>query len=371
MSKRPGGIFDPEGVKKRIDELEARTGDPGFWDKREQAEKVMLEVKRLRNRLEPWQKLRQEVIDLGDFHELVKEEKAEDQEADVRVQLDGLTKQYDKLHIIELLSDKNDEASSFLTIHSGAGGTESCDWASMLYRMYTRWVERHGWKYEIIDYQEAEGGIKSATIEVTGDYAYGYLKNENGIHRLVRISPFDAAARRHTSFASVHAMPILDDDIDIVIRPEDVRIDTYRAGGAGGQHVNKTDSAVRITHLATGIVVQCQNERSQFKNKDSAFKVLRARLFEHYKAEQDKEMDKIAGEKKDVSWGNQIRSYVFQPYTMVKDTRTKYSRGDIQNVMDGDIDSFIENFMLECWLAKHNPSKSKLGKGGGADDDDI
>jgi peptide chain release factor 2 len=329
----------------------------------------MLEVKRLRNRLEPWQKLHQDATDLVDFFDMAKAEKAEDQEADIKAQLADCRERYDKLHIIELLSEKNDDAGSFLTIHSGAGGTESCDWASMLYRMYTRWIERHGWKYEIVDYQEAEGGIKSATIEIQGDYAYGYLKNENGIHRLVRISPFDAAARRHTSFASVHAMPILDDDIDIEIRPEDVRIDTYRAGGAGGQHVNKTDSAVRITHLATGIVVQCQNERSQYKNKDLAYKVLKARLFEHYKAQQDKEMDKIAGEKKDVSWGNQIRSYVFQPYTMVKDTRTKYSRTDIQNIMDGDIDSFIQNFMMELWMAKHNPSKSKLGSAG--DDDDL
>jgi len=365
-----GGIFDPDGLKRRIAELEERSSEPGFWDKRETAEKVMLEVKRLRNRLEPWTKMRQDATDLFDLWEMAKEENAEDQEADIKAQMADIDARYNKYRIIELLSEENDANNAFLTIHSGAGGTESCDWASMLYRMYTRWVERRGWKYEIADYQEAEGGIKSATIEITGDYAFGLLKTEIGVHRLVRISPFDAAARRHTSFASVHVMPELDDTINIEIRPEDVRIDTYRASGAGGQHVNKTDSAVRITHLATNIVVQCQNERSQYKNKDFAYKMLRARLYEYYKAEQDKERDKIAGEKKDVSWGNQIRSYVFQPYTMVKDTRTKYSRTDIQNIMDGDIDSFIQDFMMQSWLLKFNPAKSRLKAGLGAQDDE-
>lgn len=364
-----GGIFDPVNLKKQIDELEERSGEPGFWDKRDAAEKLMLQVKRLRNRLEPWTKLHQDVTDLAEMLEMAKEEKDQSQESDLRAVMADCRARFEKLRIIELLSDEHDQLDAFLTIHSGAGGTESCDWASMLYRMYTRWVERHGWKYEIVDYQEAEGGIKSATIEIKGDYAFGYLKNEIGVHRLVRISPFDAAARRHTSFASVHAMPVLDDTIEFEIKPEDVRIDTFRAGGAGGQHINKTDSAVRITHYATGIVVQCQNERSQHKNKDFAYSMLRGKLYEYYKDIQDKERDKIAGEKKGVSWGNQIRSYVFQPYTMVKDTRTKYSRTDIQNVMDGDIDSFIEDFMAENWLARNDPSKSKLGSAG--DDDDL
>jgi peptide chain release factor 2 len=252
--------------------------------------------------------------------------------------------------VLELLSGENDPASAFLTIHSGAGGTEACDWVQMLLRMYTRWAERHGYRVDIIDLQEAEGGIKSATVQVNGDYAYGYLKAESGVHRLVRISPFDSNSRRHTSFASAFVFPVLDDTIDVDIKPEELRIDTYRAGGAGGQHVNKTDSAVRITHLPTGIVVQCQNERSQFKNKSFAMKVLRSRLYEHYKGERDKEREKLGSEKKEIAWGSQIRSYTFQPYTLVKDHRTKHEAGNIQAVMDGDLDGFIEAWLKMQWL---------------------
>jgi len=242
-----------------------------------------------------------------------------------------------------------DSASAFLTIHSGAGGTEACDWVSMLLRMYSRWCETHEYKIETIDLLEAEGGIKSVTLEITGEYAYGFLKVESGIHRLVRISPFDSNQRRHTSFASVYATPVIDEEIEIDIKPEELRIDTYRSGGAGGQHVNKTESAVRITHLPTGIVVQCQNERSQHKNKATAMKVLKSRLFEHIKKEQDEEKDKRESEKKDISWGNQIRSYVFHPYNMVKDHRTKYETGNVQAVMDGKIDNFIEEYLKNTW----------------------
>jgi peptide chain release factor 2 len=242
-----------------------------------------------------------------------------------------------------------DVADSFLTIHSGAGGTEACDWVNMLLRMYTRWTETNGYRTTIIDLQEAEGGVKSVTLQVDGEYAFGYLKGETGIHRLVRISPFDSSGRRHTSFASVYVSPVVEDDIDVDIKPEDVRVDTYRASGAGGQHVNKTDSAVRITHLATNIVVQCQNERSQHKNRAMAMKVLKSRLYEYYREERDAEQAKTAAEKKDISWGNQIRSYVFQPYTMVKDHRTKHETGNIQAVMDGSIDSFIEQYLRFTW----------------------
>ena len=224
----------------------------------------------------------------------------------------------------------------------------------MLYRMYTRWAERHDFKVEIADLLEAEGGIKSVTIQVEGDYAYGYLKCESGIHRLVRISPFDANARRHTSFVSVYVSPVIDDSIEIDIKPEDIRIDTYRSSGAGGQHVNKTDSAVRITHFETGIVVQCQNERSQIKNRAMAMKVLRSRLYEYYKAKQEEEKEKNAQEKKEMAWGSQIRSYVFQPYTMVKDHRTKAEVGNIQSVMDGNIDYFIEEYLKLLWQNKEN-----------------
>lgn len=266
--------------------------------------------------------------------------------------LTGLEERYKDLRLKEMLGDEVDEADAFLTIHSGAGGTEACDWVSMLLRMYLRWAEYKGYSVQTLDILEAEGGIKSITLQFNGLYAFGYLKGETGVHRLVRISPFDSGGRRHTSFASVYATPILDDTIDIDIRPEGLRIDTYRASGAGGQHVNKTDSAVRITHLDTGIVVQCQNERSQFKNKAMAMKILKSRLYEHYKELRDEEKEKNSAEKKEIAWGSQIRSYVFQPYTLVKDHRTKHEIGNIQSVMDGNIDAFIEEYLKLNWKQK-------------------
>ncbi len=264
---------------------------------------------------------------------------------ELEAQINALDDKFKPLKIKTLLDGKLDKNNVFLSIHAGAGGTEASDWASMLMRMYTRWAERHGFKCELLDMEENEGGIKSVTLKVSGPYAYGYLKGEAGVHRLVRISPFDSAKRRHTSFSSVYASAEVDDDIEIDIKPEDYRLDTYRAGGAGGQHVNKTDSAVRITHYATGIVVQCQNERSQYMNKDVAFKMLRAKLYEYYQKEREKEKEKDAIAKSDISWGNQIRSYVFQPYTLVKDHRTNYSTGNISAVMDGEIDDFIESWL--------------------------
>jgi peptide chain release factor 2 len=266
--------------------------------------------------------------------------------------LKRLREEAGKRELESLLSGEADASDTYLEVHAGAGGTEAQDWAEMLLRMYTRWAERRGYKVEIIDLLEAEGGIKSVTAEVTGEFAYGLLKAESGIHRLVRISPFDASARRHTSFASVFASPVIDDTIEVDIRPEDIRIDTYRAGGAGGQHVNKTDSAVRITHFPTGIVVQCQNERSQHKNKALAMKVLRSRLYQYYRERQEEERAKQEKEKKDISWGNQIRSYVFQPYTMVKDHRTKQESGNIQAVMDGALDPFIESYLAKEYEGK-------------------
>jgi len=263
--------------------------------------------------------------------------------------LKNLQNRFEKLNLLELMSGEMDKSGCFLTVHSGAGGTEACDWTHMLYRMYLRWAERRGFSLEEEDRLEAEGGLKSATVKIEGDYAYGYLKGESGVHRLVRISPFDANARRHTSFASVYVFPVIDDSIEVEIRPEDLRVDTYRSGGAGGQHVNKTDSAVRFTHLPTGIVVACQNERSQIKNRATAMSILKARLYEHYRQEKEKENEKFAQEKKDISWGMQIRSYVFQPYTMVKDSRTKTETGNIQAVMDGDIDPFIEEYLRFSW----------------------
>lgn len=305
----------------------------------------MTELKRIKARYEPWDTLMRELGDAEALFELALEAADEGMEGEVAGLLDRLRTSCDKLRVIELLGEKTDGAAAFLTIHSGAGGTESCDWASMLYRMYGRWAERRGFTMTLLDMQEAEGGIKSVDLQVDGDFAHGLLKGEGGIHRLVRISPFDSAGRRHTSFASVYVSPVFDDDIEVEVRAEDVRVDTYRASGAGGQHVNKTSSAVRMTHLETGIVVQCQNERSQLKNRATAMKVLKSRLYEYYRRKQEEERAEGAAEKKDIGWGSQIRSYVFHPYTMVKDLRTRRETGNIQAVMDGDIDSFIDAYL--------------------------
>jgi len=309
----------------------------------------MGEIKGLKNRYEPWIKLQKEMEDLETLYELAGEERDESQSREIEAVLKDLQHRYEKQNILELMSGEVDRNACFLTVHSGAGGTEACDWTQMLYRMYLRWAERRGFAVEEVDSLEAEGGLKSVTVKIDGDYAYGYLKGESGVHRLVRISPFDANARRHTSFASVYVFPVIDDTIEVEIRPEDLRVDTYRSGGAGGQHVNKTDSAVRFTHLPTGIVVACQNERSQIKNRAIAMSMLKARLYEYYRQEKEKENEKVAQEKKDISWGMQIRSYVFQPYTMVKDARTKTETGNIQAVMDGDIDPFIEEYLRFAW----------------------
>ncbi len=309
----------------------------------------MAEMKAVRGRLEPWDALRRDVLSLDEIFSLSRSDGDESMEGDIVSSLESAEKRFGELTVLELLSDEVDRNPAFLTVHAGAGGTEACDWANMLFRMYVRWAEAKGYSAETVDMLEAEGGIKSVTVKIDGDFAYGYLKGEAGVHRLVRISPFDANARRHTSFASVYVFPVLDDSIDVEIRPEDLRVDTYRSGGAGGQHVNKTDSAVRLTHLPTGIVVACQNERSQIKNRATAMSVLRARLYEHYREEQEKENEKYAQEKKDISWGNQIRSYTFQPYTLVKDHRTKIEAGNIQAVMDGAIDPFIQGWLKELW----------------------
>jgi peptide chain release factor 2 len=344
-----GGVFDVASIEKSIAEKEAKSAQPGFWNDAQKASKLMSEVKQLRDRIENWNKLKADMDALDEIYHLAKEEGGDSMEGDLRASFDDIKARFDKLEILELLSGEADPLGAFLSIHAGQGGTEACDWASMLLRMYSRWAERRGFKFDVIDVLEAEGGIKSATVQIDASFAYGYLKSESGVHRLVRISPFDANARRHTSFASVYIFPILDDSIDVEIRPEDIRIDTYRSGGAGGQKVNKTDSAVRITHLATGIVVTCQNERSQYKNKDVAMSVLKSRLYEYYKQEKEKENAKFASEKKEIAWGSQIRSYVFQPYTMVKDHRTKFMVGNIQSVMDGDIDNFIESYLRWRW----------------------
>jgi len=347
-----GGVFEDANFAQRISDIEAKTAEPGFWNDQENVDKTMASLKSLKNRYEPWKTLRSEVSDLHTLYELASEANDESETAGIETTLKALTDRYEKQNIVELMSGEMDKNPCFLTVHSGAGGTEACDWSQMLYRMYLRWAEQKGFTVEEVDRQEAEGGIKSATCRIEGDFAYGYLKGESGIHRLVRISPFDSNARRHTSFASVYLFPVIDDTIEVEIRPEDLRVDTYRAGGAGGQHVNKTDSAVRFTHIPTGIVVACQNERSQIKNRQIAMSMLKARLYEHYRQEKEKENAKFSQEKKDISWGHQIRSYVFQPYTMVKDSRTKVEKGNIQAVMDGDIDPFIEEYLKFVWRNK-------------------
>ncbi|GAB1454955.1 peptide chain release factor 2 [Spirochaetota bacterium] len=344
-----GGVFDDTAIRKSIENKEAQSSEPGFWNDQKRSERIMGEMKVLRHRLETWTDIHRAVIALDEIYSMAVEENEVSFEQEIASSLETIRGDFDKAITLELMTGEVDKAGAFITIHAGSGGTEACDWAGMLLRMYTRWCERNNFTYEVVDMLEAEGGIKSVTLEVDGAYVYGYLRGESGVHRLVRISPFDSNARRHTSFASVLILPVIDDTIDVSVKPDEIRIDTYRAGGAGGQKVNKTDSAVRITHLATGIVVTCQNERSQHKNKDVAMSVLKSRLYERYRIEQDKENEKYQGDKKDIAWGSQIRSYVFQPYTMVKDHRTKFSVGNIQAVMDGDIDQFIDSYLHFLW----------------------
>ncbi|HOB16412.1 MAG TPA: peptide chain release factor 2 [Defluviitoga sp.] len=338
-------VFNSEEKEKEVKELEKIMSEPEFWSDPENAQKVSKKAQNLKDEIEDFKKLENIFEDLDVAIELSEEDTTILEQVDEI--LKKIQKKVNEFQLKMLLSGKYDYANAFLTIHPGAGGTESQDWASMLLRMYIRWAEKNGYEVEILDCQEGEeAGIKSATIKIKGLYAYGKLKYEKGVHRLVRISPFDANGRRHTSFASVSVVPEIEDDIEIEIRPEDLRIDTYRAGGAGGQHVNKTDSAVRITHLPTGIVVAVQSERSQHQNKANALKILKARLYELEQQKKLEEKMKLMGEVKDISWGNQIRSYVLYPYTLVKDHRTNYEMSNAEAVLDGNIDDFIEAELL-------------------------
>lgn len=306
----------------------------------------MSDLRKLKAKVEPWRSLLKEMDDVKVMVELAKESGEIQDEQEAFSMLKKAREKYENLKIQNILSGEVDENDAFLVVHAGAGGTEAEDWALMLMRMYVRFCERKGWSLETVDSVEGEGGIKSVTLQISGLYAYGYLKGEGGIHRLVRISPFDSNARRHTSFTSVFVYPLLDDEVEVDIKSEDLRVDTYRAGGKGGQHVNKTESAVRFTHLPTGIVVACQSERSQLLNREIAMKMLRSRVYEYYKRQKEEENAKFNSEKKGISWGNQIRSYVFQPYTLVKDHRTKTEVGNIQSVMDGEIGVFIDSYLL-------------------------
>lgn len=339
-------IFDVAGLRLELDRLEAESVAPGFWDDNVRAQGHVRRLNAVRRVVEPWEAVEGEVLDFLEMAELARGEGDGVLLGEIGVQVGVLRARVEGLEFESMLSDEVDGSDCFLQVHSGAGGTESCDWAGMLLRMYSRWGERRGFGVELIDLQEGdEAGVSRATLAVRGEFAFGFLRGEGGVHRLVRISPFDSNKRRHTSFASVFVYPDVDDSIEVEINDGDLRVDTYRSGGAGGQHVNVTDSAVRITHLPTGIVVQCQNERSQLKNKNSAMKVLRGRLYQFYREEREAERAERAGEKKDIGWGSQIRSYVFQPYQLVKDLRSGVETSSVQDVMDGDIDGFIEGYL--------------------------
>ncbi len=334
-------------VHTELDKLKKLSIKDDFWNDSTQAQTTLKSINLLEGQITDWENVLAHEEDLDILLELALEDQDESLTPDLEKSLRKFRKVLGNYELRQLLSDEDDALNCIVTIHPGAGGTESQDWAEMLYRMYTRWFDNNGWSWKILDYLPGdEAGLKDATIEVKGDYAFGYLKAENGIHRLVRISPFDSNSRRHTSFASVFAYPMYDNEIEIVIDMNDVRVDTYRASGAGGQHINKTDSAVRLTHAPTGIVVQCQNERSQHKNKETAMKMLKARLHQLEKEKEQAKKDAAASSKTEIGWGNQIRSYVFHPYTMVKDHRTKHETGNIQAVMNGDIDGFIKAYLL-------------------------
>ncbi len=340
------GIFDLEGRKKKIAELEEKSAQSGFWNDTQTAQAILKEASAHKKWVDSHVRLEKELNDLIELSEMVDKDSVE--AGEVGDSFERLVKDIDSMEFSTQLSGPDDHRDAILNIHPGAGGTESQDWADMLFRMYNRWAERRGFSVELLDYQPGdEAGLKSATLEIKGEYAFGYLKAESGVHRLVRISPFDANSRRHTSFVSVHVYPLIEDNVQVDIRDEDIRIDTYRASGAGGQHVNKTSSAIRITHIPSNIVVTCQTERSQLKNKESAFIVLKSRLYQLHREEEAKKMEKFDKTKKKIEWGSQIRSYVFHPYNMVKDHRTDCETSNVQLVMDGDLDAFIQAYLSD------------------------
>jgi peptide chain release factor 2 len=340
-------IFDLPGKESRLSELEEITGKPEFWDNAELAQETLREQSLIKQTVEQWQSLTSELEDAEVLEELSLEEGDEDALAEAKAKLSEIEVKVETLEFKRILGEPEDASNAIVSINAGAGGTEAQDWADMLLRMYLRYAERSGFNSEIVEYQEGdEAGLKSATFLVKGDYAFGYLKAESGVHRLVRISPFDSNKRRHTSFASVFISPEIDDSIEVDIDEKDLRIDTYRASGAGGQHVNKTDSAIRITHGPSGIVVSCQNERSQRQNKETAMKILRARLYEREREKQREKIDELNSTKKEIGWGSQIRSYVLHPYRMIKDHRTNFETGNVDPVLDGDLSEFIKSYLI-------------------------
>lgn len=341
-----GGLFDLDEKQERIAELEEKMTDPDFWNDQDSAQGVINESNGLKEQVDTFLSMESTYEDLEVSYELVKEESDKELEAELANGVSELSQTIDQFELQLLLSEPYDKNNAILELHPGAGGTESQDWASMLLRMYTRWADQKGFKVETMNYLPGdEAGVKSVTLLIKGHNAYGYLKAEKGVHRLVRISPFDSSGRRHTSFVSCEVMPELDENVEIEVATEDLKVDTYRASGAGGQHINTTDSAVRITHLPTNTVVTCQNERSQIKNREQAMKMMKAKLYQLKIEEQQQELAEIRGEQKDIGWGSQIRSYVFHPYSMVKDHRTNHEIGNTSSVMDGDLDTFIDAYL--------------------------
>jgi peptide chain release factor 2 len=341
--------FDLINVKIRIETIENEMAREDFWDDPTNSQEEMKTLKGLKDKVKAYEEIVEAYDDVQTMITLAEEEDDESLIAEIKTMADKFIQQYEALRIDTLLSEPYDRNNAILSLHAGAGGTESCDWVSMLYRMYLKWADKKDYKTEVLDYLDGEeAGIKSVTFQISGENAYGYLKAEKGVHRLVRISPFDSSGRRHTSFASCDVIPELDDSIELDIPDDELRVDTYRASGAGGQHINKTDSAIRITHIPTNTVVQCQNERSQHKNKDKAMSMLKAKLLELKQIEQQEEMKEIRGEIKEIGWGSQIRSYVMHPYNMVKDHRTNVETGNVSAVMDGDLDPFINGYLI--WL---------------------
>ena len=339
-------LFDISTLEKELKKLEAETVDPNFWQDTKNSNKILSRIKKIKSKVLSYRKIENDIKNLKELTELTNIEPDEEIAKDIIKSTKISEKEIEKLEIATLLSGNYDNNNAIVTIHPGAGGTESQDWAEMLYRMYTRWATKNNYEVKELDYLEGEeAGIKSVTFEIIGEYAYGYMKGEMGVHRLVRISPFDSGGRRHTSFASVEVLPEITDDIEIDINSDDLRIDTYRASGAGGQHINKTSSAVRITHIPTNIVVACQSERSQIQNRETAMKMLKSKLLDLKEKEQKEKIEDLKGDQKDIAWGSQIRSYVFCPYTMVKDHRTNYEVGNVEAVMNGEIDEFMREYL--------------------------
>ena len=339
-------IIKPDQLEKELFILDQEMGKPDFWNDQKKAQETASRRNSLSNRLNEIRSVEKRLSDIDEYLQLLEMEYDQETEKEIKEEIENLEKEINRLETASLLSGEYDFKNAILTLQAGSGGVEACDWTEMLLRMYLRWAEKNGFEIEMVDYQPDDvAGIKSATVIIKGPYAYGYLKGEQGVHRLVRISPFDANKRRHTSFSAVSVIPDIGEDVKVEIKDEDIRIDTFRASGAGGQHVNTTDSAVRIVHIPTGITVSCQSERSQIQNRAKAMQMLKARLYQYELEKQKEKQKELEGEKKDITWGSQIRSYVFQPYQMVKDLRTGYETGNIQAVMDGDIDGFIESYL--------------------------